>query len=182
MAILLAFSPFLAFALLDRLAGPTPGLVAGAFVAAGLLLRDRLAGRAPKLLELGTMLLFGALALIALVLRPDWSVIGVRLAVDAGLLLIILASLALRRPFTLAYAREQVAPALWASPGFLRTNMVISGVWGLAFAVMVAAEAALLLVPGMPPKLGILVIVLALVGAIQFTGWYPARVRARHAA
>ncbi|NOG69515.1 hypothetical protein [Roseicella sp. DB1501] len=182
MPILLAFSPFLAFALLDRLLGPTPGLVAGALAAAGLLLRDRLAGRAPKLLEIGTLILFGALALVALILRPDWSVIAVRLAVDAGLLLIVLASLALRRPFTLQYAREQVAPALWNSPGFLRTNMVITGVWALAFAVMVAAEAALLVVPGLPPKLGILAIVLALVGAIKFTGWYPDRVRARHAA
>src|SRR3712207_3880598 len=40
MGILLAFAPFIAFALVDRLAGPTEGLIAGAAVSAALLLRD----------------------------------------------------------------------------------------------------------------------------------------------
>ena len=60
-------------------------------------------------LEIGTAILFGSLAPYALLGRPAWSVIGVRLAVDAGLLLIVLASMVLGRPFTLQYAREQVA-------------------------------------------------------------------------
>lgn len=180
MGILLAFAPFVVFALLDRLVGPVAGLIAGAVVAAALLARDRLTpGRTPKILEIGTALLFCGLASYAGLGVADWSVIGVRLCVDAGLLLIVLASLAVGRPFTLQYAREQVAPEFWNSPEFIRTNYVITAAWAAAFAVMVAAEAALLYVPGLPPRAGVVVIVLALVGAMKFTGWYPERVKAR---
>jgi hypothetical protein len=178
MGILLAFAPFLAFALIDRLSGPTEGLIAGAVVSAALLLRDLIQGRTAKVLEIGTAILFGGLALYALLGRPSWSVVGVRLVVDAGLLLTVLASLVMRRPFTLQYARERVAPELWGEPEFVRTNYVITAVWALAFAVMVVAELVLLYVPDVPPRAGIVAIVLALVGAVKFTGWYPERRRA----
>ena len=178
MGILLAFAPFLAFALVDRLVGPTEGLVTGAAVSAALLPRDLVLGRTAKVLEIGTAILFGGLALYAMLGRPSWSVIGVRLVVDAGLLLIVLVSLAICRPFTLQYAREQVAPEHWGAPEFIRTNYVITAVWALAFAVMVAAELVLLYVPSIPPRAGIVAIVLALVGAVKFTGWYPERRRA----
>jgi hypothetical protein len=181
LGILLAVAPFLVFAVVDRLAGSTEGLVAGALVSAGLLVRDRMMGpgRPPKILELGTMLLFSGLALYAMLAGPVWSVIGVRLCVDAGLLAIVLVSMALGRPFTLQYAREQVAPDFWNRPEFIRTNYVITAAWALAFLVMVIAEAALLYVPGLPPRIGIIAIILALVGAVKFTGWYPDRVRSQ---
>jgi hypothetical protein len=183
MGILLAFAPFIVFAAIDRLAGSTGGLVAGAVVALALLLRDRLTpGRRAKMLDIGTAILFAGLALYALLARPTWSVIGVRLCVDAGLLLIVLASLAARRPFTLQYAREQVPQSDWDNPEFIRANYVISGVWALAFAILIAAELALLLRPDLPRGVGMTVIVLALVGAVKFTGWYPERLRAAAAA
>ncbi len=127
-------------------------------------------GRAPKILEVGTVVLFGGLALYAIFGGTTLSVIGVRLLVDSGLLLIVLGSMAVRQPFTLQYAREQVAPELWESPTFIRTNYIITGVWALAFAVMVIAELALLYVPDLPPRAGIIAIVIALVGAVKFTG------------
>src|SRR3954470_13371636 len=119
MGILLAFAPFIAFAIVDRLAGSTEGLVTGAVVSTGLLLRDLILGRTAKVLEIGTAILFGSLAVYALLSRLAWSVIGVRLVVDAGLLLIVLASLGMRRPPTLQYAREQVAPEFWNAPDFV---------------------------------------------------------------
>ncbi|MBV9680419.1 MAG: hypothetical protein JO046_01405, partial [Solirubrobacterales bacterium] len=55
MGILLAFAPFIGFALVDRLVGPTQGLFAGPIVAAALLARDLATpGRTPKILEVGT--------------------------------------------------------------------------------------------------------------------------------
>lgn len=180
MGMILAFAPFIAFALVDRLVAPTSGLIAGAIVAIALLLRDVLTpGRSPKVLEIGTAVLFSVLALYALLGDPGWSIIGVRLRVDAGLLLIVLVSLALRRPFTLQYARESVPKEFWDSPEFLRTNYVITGVWALAFAVMVIAELAILYVPEMPPRLGIFATIAALIGAAKFTSWYPERNRAK---
>jgi len=176
MGILLAFAPFIAFAVADRLLGSVEGLFAGLAVSAFLLIRDWLSpNRKPKLLEIGTAMLFGALALHTLLARPAWSIMGVRLVVDAGLLLIVLVSLAIRKPFTLQYAREQVPQELWTSREFLRTNDVISAVWALAFAAMVVADWVLLTMPDVPPKFGIIATVLALVGAIKFTGWYPDR-------
>ena len=95
--------------------------------------------------------------------------------VDSGLLLIVLGSIAVRQPFTLQYAREQIAPELWDNPKFIRTNYIITGVWALAFVVMVVAELALLYVPGLPRRVGVIAIVVALIGAVKFTGWYPER-------
>jgi hypothetical protein len=47
--------------------------------------------------------------------------------VDVGLLVIVVVSMAMRSPFTLKYAREQVPAELWNKPDFLHTNYVIAG-------------------------------------------------------
>jgi hypothetical protein len=178
MGILLAFAPFIVFAIVDRFVGSTIGLVAGAVVSAILLLRDLLTpNRTPKILEIGTLILFCGLASYAWLAHPTWTVIGVRLCVDAGLLVIVLVSMLIGRPFTIQYAREQVAREYWSSSAFIRTNYVITAVWALAFAVMVVAELALLYVPNLPRWVGIITIVVALIGAVKFTGWYPDRMK-----
>lgn len=178
MGILLAFAPFIAFAVVDRLFGSAEGLFAGFAVSAVLLIRDWLsAKRAPKVLEIGTAILFGTLAAYALLTNPTWSIVGVRLIVDAGLSVVVMISIAIRQPFTLQYAREQVPQEMWASPKFVRTNYVITAVWALAFVALVVADVVLLYVPELPPRFGIIVTVLALVGAIKFTSWYPDRRR-----
>ncbi|HEV2159388.1 hypothetical protein [Bradyrhizobium sp.] len=174
MGMLLAFAPFIAFAVIDRLVGSMEGLFAGALVATVLLLRDVVSqGRVVKILDLGTFILFCGLALYAYLLQPNWSIIAVRLFVDSGLLAIVLLSLAIGKPFTLQYAREQVSAELWDTTEFYRTNVVISLAWALAFGVMVAAELALLYLPDIPHRAGVIAIILALVGAVKFTSWYP---------
>ena len=176
MGILLAFAPFIVFAVLDRFTGPLWSLAAGTAVSAVLLLRDVLRpGRQPKLLEIGTFLLFGGLTVYMLLRGSSLSVIGVRVCVDSGLLLIVLMSMALRRPFSLQYAKEEVPVQYWNTPEFLRTNDVISGVWAVAFALMVLAELALLYAPQIPHRAGVIIIIVALVGAVKFTSWYPSR-------
>jgi hypothetical protein len=176
---LLAFAPFIAFAIVDRLVGPIEGLIAGALVSLALLLRDWMsAGRSPKILEIGTAVLFCGLALYALLGGPQWTLMGVRLRVDAGLLLIVLVSMAIRKPFTIQYAREQTAKEIWDSPEFLRTNYVITAVWALAFVALVIADLILIYMPDLPPRVGILITIAALVGAMKFTAWYPERARA----
>jgi hypothetical protein len=178
MGILLAFAPFLIFAVADRFTGPAIALLLATAASAILFGRDIFTpGRTPKILEIGTFILFGGMALYEKLGQPDWSVIGVRLRVDAGLLIIVLVSMAIRRPFTLQYAREQVPPEQWSSPVFLRTNYVITAAWALAFAVMVVAELALLYVPSLPRRIGVITIIAALVGAVIFMGWYPERVK-----
>lgn len=180
MNLLLAFAPFIAFAVVDRLVGSVEGLVAGAAVSVALLLRDALTpGRSPKILEIGSAVLFAGLAAYALFAAPDWSVMAVRLRVDVGLLAIVLVSLAIGKPFTLQYAKEGVDPQHWNSPVFLRTNRVITAVWALAFMVLVAADLLILYVPQVPHQVGIVATILALVAAFKFTSDYPRRVRER---
>jgi hypothetical protein len=178
MGILLAFAPFIGFAIVERLVGPVQGLVCGALIATALLLRDVLmARRSAKVLEVGTVLLFAGLVVYAVLAGASWSILGVRLRVDAGLLLIVLVSVAIRRPFTLQYAREQTPREQWNRPEFIRANYAITSVWALAFAVIVAADLVLLTLPEVPMRVGIIVTIVALVGAIRFATWYPDHLR-----
>lgn len=175
---LLAFAPFIVFAVIDRLVGPVEGMFAGFAVSAALLIRDWSQGRRAKVLEIGTAALFGAPGCYALVSDPAWSLMGVRLVVDTGLLLIVLVSIAIRQPFTLQYARERVPAEVQVSGEFLRTNYIITAVWALAFATMVAADLFLIYRPDLPPRFGIIATVLALLGAFKFTARYPEQRRA----
>jgi hypothetical protein len=75
--------------------------------------------------------------------------------------------------------QEQTPRDEWTKPGFVLTNYIITAVWALAFAVMVATEFALLDFPQTPKWLGIGVTVAAIYGAIQFTPWYPETLRGK---
>jgi hypothetical protein len=182
MGILLAFAPFGMFAAVNTLIGGTAALVAGTVASAALLIRDlMIVRRTPRVLEIGTTILFGGLALYAVIADPGWSVFSVRLRVDIGLLLIVVVSLAIRRPFTLQYTREHVPPERWGNPVFIRANYVITSVWALAFGVLVGADLAIVYVPGLPPAFGVAATVLALVVAVKFPGWYRERMQAKAA-
>ena len=124
------------------------------------------------------MVLFGVLTLYTLAARPDWSVAGVRLAVDGGLALIVLVSLVIRRPFTLQYAKEQVPQQFWNNPIFLRTNDLITGAWLGAFLVSACVRRGGDLVCRKCrwlPRSSLSVA--AFVAAVWFSVWYPKRVR-----
>ena len=178
MAIVLGLTPFIAFFALMRLVSPLAGLIAALLASVVLGIRMWQRGESIKALEIGSLILFGGLALYTLVAAPVWTVATVRLAVDAGLLAIVVISLAIGRPFTLQYAREQVPQEFWTAPLFISTNRLITSVWAAAFAVLVAADAAAEYLPAAVPLwVDIAASVLALCGAAAFTFWYPARVR-----
>jgi hypothetical protein len=178
MDMLLAFAPFIAFVIIERTVGVSAGLAAGALVSAVLLARDLVSReRRVKILEIGTFLLFGGLTLYAVLYGASWSVAAVRLRVDAGLMAIVLASIALRQPFTLQYAREKVAPELWNTPTFVRVNYVITFAWALAFGAMVVADVLMAYMPSVPHAAGVVLTIAALYAAIKFTGWYPQQQR-----
>ena len=171
MALLLAFSPFLAFLAGEHLLGVVPALCAGCAVAVGLLVRDRLRGaREVNVLEAGTAVLFGALAACAAFMTDiAWSVGLVRLVVDGGLMLLVLAGAALGRPFTLAIARARVTPERAATPEFLRINRLVAIVWAGAFGVLALADVVLMLVPDGPLVVPIAISAAGLVGAFKLT-------------
>jgi hypothetical protein len=169
--ILLGFLPFLAFAVLSLSTGALAALMIGAAVSAGLIIRNHVRGGSLKILEAGTFLLFAGLVVYTVSAGQTLSIIAVRLCVGLGLFGIVLASIIVRHPFTLQYAKEQVTAEHWANPLFIRANYKISAAWAVAFLIMVIAETAMLAVPGFPTLLGSVVIVAALLGAVLFTRW-----------
>ena len=179
MALLLAFSPFLAFLVGEHLLGVVPALCAGGAVAVALLVRERLRGaREVNVLEAGTAVLFGALAACAAYMTDvAWSVGLVRLVVDGGLMLLVLAGAAVGRPFTLAIARARVTPERAATPAFLRLNRLVAVVWAGAFGVLAIADVVLMLQPQWPLAVPIAIGGAGLLAAVAFTRWLPSRVR-----
>ena len=171
MAVLLAFSPFLAFLAGERLLGIVPALCAGCVVAVGLVVRGLTRGsREVRVLEVGTVVLFGALALTAtFVTEVKWSVGLVRLVVDCGLMLLVLAGVAVGRPFTGAIARERVTSEVARSPAFLRRIQLIATAWAGAFGVLAFADLVLILEPGWPLAVPIAISAAGLIAALKIT-------------
>ena len=183
MQMLLAFAPFIAFAVLSRSLPVTLALAAAALVAVLQMLNDVVRhGRSVKILEVGTALLFGGLALVAWQRGGSWGIAEVRFWVDGGLFLIVAFSMLIRRPFTLQFARERVSAEVAARPEFLAVNQLLSGVWALAFLVLAAADYMMARMPQVPLWIGIAVSAGALVFAVWFTSWYPERRRRMAAA
>lgn len=181
MRILLGFAPFIVFALLSRYVSASVSLWAAAAISAALVLRERLRGRSMKILEAGTFVLFGLLGLYTSFTHGTWDIPTVRSVVDGGLLLIILLSMFIRRPFTLQYAREQVSSAVQSSSTFVRTNYIITSAWAVAMAIIVVADLAMHFVTAIPVQVEIVVIVAALGGAFWFSKWYPETKHREHA-
>ncbi len=179
MGILLSLTPFIVFFVLMRTVSPLAGLAAAFAVSVLLGIRQWRRGESVKVLEVGSLALFGALLLYTLIAASDWTVATARLAVDGGLLAMVLISLAIDMPFTLQYARESVPKELWTSPIFMTTNRRITAVWAAAFAVMTAADAAAHYVEAVPLWIDVAASVIVFVAAVWFTRWYPAVVRRR---
>jgi hypothetical protein len=174
-----AFAPFIAFAVLNHFAAPTAALVAAALISLALIGRELVFGRSAKILEVGSCVLFSGLAVYAFISNANWPVVGVKLAVDIGLLLIVLFSLIVGQPFTIQYARESVPQERWNSPQFYRSNRLITLVWLAAFCAIVVADLILLYVPEVPHKVSILLTIGALYGAFKFTMAHPDKAKAQ---
>jgi hypothetical protein len=179
MSILLGLAPFIVFFILMRLVSPLAGLAAAFVVSFVLGLYRWWRGEQVKVLEVGSLLLFGLLVLYTLIAAPHWSVATVRLAVDGGLFIVVSVSLAIGMPFTLQYARERVPKEYWSSPLFFSTNQRITGAWAAAFAVMTIADAAAEYVETIPVWIDVAATIAAFVVAVWFTQWYPTVVRRR---
>jgi hypothetical protein len=174
--IFLGFTPYVAFFVVLRVGTVEAAMWAAFAVAALVALYGRWRGRSAKILEVGAITLFGLLALFTAVSHWEWTLTAVRLAVDLGLLAIVLVSIAIGRPFTMQYARERIAEQHWQTPLFLAINRRITWVWAAVFAVLVAAHVATVFFSG-PAWIDGVVTVAAFVYAIAFTTRYPEKAR-----
>ncbi len=64
-----------------------------------------------------------------------WMILATYMSplVNVTLMAVAWGSLLAGAPFTIQYAREQVAPEFWHTPLFIRINQCITAVWGLDF-------------------------------------------------
>jgi hypothetical protein len=128
----LAFIPWVLFTLIAQhstlKAGAAVALI-GSLAIAG---RSIAAGR-PKLLELGAVLAFAGLTVVAFTVDGStgaWVARYARATAAALLALIALGSL-LFTPFTEQYARESVPREFWSSPRFKQINRQLTLMWAL---------------------------------------------------
>jgi hypothetical protein len=173
MMIFLILAPFAAFAGLTMVASAPVSLFASAGVALATIGWDLSRGGSIKILASGSAILFAGLGCYLTLIDSSWSTPSVRLAVDSGVLVIALASIALRFPFTLQYAREVVDAETMKMPGFMRANYIITWAWTAAFLLMVVANVATIYIPGLPLWAGLAIAVAARNSAALFTKWYP---------
>jgi magnesium-transporting ATPase (P-type) len=174
----MGFAPWILVSVVE---GPGRVSLAGALGAALALLicaAGAAVGIRPKLLDLAAIVFFAALALVAALASTGaqrwlglWSaeLCNVIIAAIAGL------SLAVRRPFTLQYARETTEREYWHSPLFLRINYVITAVWSAAF-LLIAIVGYIGDGPLHQPNniwTAWIIQIALIVLAIKFTGWYP---------
>ncbi len=172
------FTPWILLAVVN---GPARVvLAAGLACAAGAVLcaAGALAGKRPKLLDLTAIIFFGGLALAAALASTGtrhWLGVWSSELSTIAIALVAVASLAIRRPFTLQYARETTDRAFWKTPLFLRINNVITTVWAAALAVMAIVGYVGAGPLHQPSNIwtGWIIPVGLVVLAAKFTGWYP---------
>src|SRR5262249_33706881 len=147
MAFFIILSPFIVTASLLAVTSAANSLFAGCAMALGLIGFDLWQGRQPKILIAGAAVLVAGLGRHQSLGEPEWSDFSIRLAVDVGMLAIALVSIALRLPFTLQYAREQVDAETVAEPEFLRVNYILSWAWVAAMVLMLIADIMMIYFP-----------------------------------
>lgn len=140
-------------------------------------------------LDIGSTLAFAVLTIITFAGDEKFLERWIQPLTSAALLLIALGSILVGRPFAREYARAEVPAEYWSSPRFLRTTLVITWVWAGVFAVMTLSALIPPIVDGdntfsdQSDELSVIcywvVPILALVGGIFFTKWYPDYVERR---
>ena len=175
MSFLVILSPFVTVACLLAFTSASISLFAGCAVALVLVGIDLWRGRQMKMLEAGSVIVFAALGGYLGLIEKEWNDFSVRLAIDVGMLAIALVSIAMKMPFTLQYACEQVDAETTREPAFLRVNYVLSWAWVGAMLLMLVADIFMIYFPALPLWTGLVAIYAARNAAIYFTKWYSNR-------
>src|SRR5882757_9909881 len=149
MNLVVGFAPFILFTILSRLSVDLALWVA--FAAAFVVtIRDFVESPSLRLLDAGSFALFALLALGRGFLDPNLSLAAARFVAALSLFLLLGLPLALKRPFSVDYARLDPREAGWPPSLFLRVNMLVSGAWVTGFAIIAVADGAVTFDSGLP--------------------------------
>jgi len=134
--------------------------------------------RSLKILDTVTLVFFIFIAVG--VIGFHWMILAtyMTILVNVTLMAVAWGSLLSGIPFTIQYAREQVAPEFWHTPLFLRINQYITGVWGLGF-LLSALVSFYRHATGNKSLASQYASVVLMLGAMLFTVYFPPWYRAR---
>jgi hypothetical protein len=173
MMLFLILLPFGVFSALMLLTAADIALFAAAATGLAVIAHDHIRGRQLKMLGAGSVILFAGLGLYLVLVDSSLGASAVKLSVDAGVLAISLTSLAIRRPFTLQYAREVVDAETAGLPGFVKANYIITWAWSACMVLMMSGNVLMLYLPWLPLWAGLAIAFAARSTAVYFTKWYP---------
>ncbi len=130
-----------------------------------------------KILEIGSVVWFAVLTVAGLSADEkffaDWSYVLSNGALAAIVLISILAG----KPFARQYAHDSVPEEAWNNPLFLRTTLLISWAWFVAFVITAASSALTRQLPSDEMWFNWVIPIGTLVAAFKSTQWYPDYVR-----
>ena len=133
MKILISFLPWILYGIISD--SSYFYAIIAAFVATLVISIPNIIKKNIKILDIGTFVYFLFMFIVAI--TPDlvelehWTFVLSSMALFS----ISFISIIIRKPFTIQYAKETVDEKYWETPGFIRTNYIISGVWTLGFAL-----------------------------------------------
>jgi hypothetical protein len=156
------------------------GVIAAAIVGI-ILIIPTIESHRVKMLDVATIAFFGALAIAGAIISPhdgDWLDRWSNTLSSGVLASLVILTLPFM-PFTEQYARESTPPEIWHTPAFRRTNLVLTAVWGAAFAATAVLGAIAVEAPSSSDWTNWVLPICIIVAAFKFTNWYPAQVRRR---
>ncbi|MHC1712826.1 MAG: hypothetical protein AB9872_11830 [Solidesulfovibrio sp.] len=177
---LLVFAPWLAFLFIAQ--GSIVRLKIGLLVALVLCVVMGVA-RVHRGILLWAGLLFFSYASVAVILfNHFWTERYMGVLACGVLAVSVWVSLLIKKPFTLDYAREHVSKSLWNDPNFIRTNVLITALWGTVFTVNVFLAWGKLVRFAFPAVAYEVVSYGLLFGTMAFSTWYPNYIRQKRRA
>ena len=125
---------------------------------------------------------FAAATVSVIVLNDAWTLQYLGVLANGALALAAWLTVALGKPFTLDYAKDQVDPSLWNEPHFIRTNVLMTVLWASAFTVSAVLAFGKLEQAVLSELAYDLVSYAILIAAAIFTVLYPEHVHRMRAA
>lgn len=180
---LVGLSPWIIFSLVEGKGRLELSAAVSLGAAVVILMLNWVRGGTPKMLEYADVVYFGALAIVVAESGHDvhkWLELWGGEVANIALVVIVVGSIIIRRPFTLAYAKADTPPEVWETPEFMRVNYLISSVWAVAFLIEAASGfyGDEVLRDSNNIWTGWVIQTLPLIIAAQFTIWYPNRLEA----
>jgi intracellular septation protein A len=135
----------------------------------------RYVNRQLKTIDIFSAIFFAIVAFLSIFIHSDWFEDWSFYIGSSALILVLVATILARKPFTIQYALERYPDEYLCLPKFYSTNVVVSWAWCAAIAVMVASALPSTIWPDSGDWLHWTIRTIALVAVVVFTRLYVRR-------